>query len=1074
MGFVRIGVGLVFLLALLSSFVLAELPPFEEQVFDWYFYRFEDGKYLDPPLDVDGYNTATSDVTVAPDVRTKTTIPIQTYLPYDTSQTLTVYYRTKLIINLEGNLTFKNNFTRGTTVILKKAEDGTTTLLMASKDTGCPGNNPSTGVNYPFCVYDRDGNLIYSWRTGAKGINSYASGLSVSGWRTRCPYWSGSPDNTALNCGTATPSVHVYLGDEIYFSDDRDLRIEGWGSGMRLTAFGTCDNYQTTDYDTDAGKCYGCPYTGGGSGGYVGAEAGNRSWSQEVSEIASVQPQACCGDDSYENGWVVTTLGDDGRVNDSRYLCARNSAGKFDWYDATAHKGTAVPIVYAFVNSSILSNGTTWARTCGPYGDGYPEYSESRWWGQQPGGMQSRPYQLAEMGATTNPYHLPGIGDNDLGADYLCLTDNASRPDASTPALYSCGCPQDGCGDGTTRLRAGEAVKPNHGWKIQLPNITALRVWQCVAQLGYQGHSDIQWWLEYTSLTTNTPPRSNCGFFYNTTLSMVYPPNYLDFKWPLVYPNLPFPYYDSIFCTDHNTFAANLDGEEVTCDSARVLNPRLNISWTGNKCCGDLRLGSYNDPGGDGACYLGEPHWNGNFDGAFQDQKLNVQNGTIYACDPGARLNPYNSSAILKDEQGKDVVKITSTCVYDSASGLYCDTDGIWKNPESPETPPLKNSTVPASWIAAQPLGCCTDTTCWNGSVCFEDQTNNTLSPAPRGDGYRCIAGNWSLSFPKTEQHSAPLTQEDPTPLLGWCPHNNQCLFLNTTSVDPNYPIQPTSLQCVASGQYFDDDYCANGSWSTRTKLVALAMLKTVGAEDFTIYCGPAETTLGYFDSSIGAANNIQSLPGLLSSFNNICVLQKGSSYLIGLSYNGNFTDAKNSLSPLFPTFSICTPGSGLTACGQKGWVDAQNGFVIASSIPVVYTIRTADPEGAFITPHAGSLFETLPTAKPSFSYAFKSDGLNLNWLYVQRKNGKTAFATIDEGTLLALYTPPDLAKQKLCDAITALQFRKLIVIDYAGPSDVACVRDSTKVALIAFGSKDGPVDPYHLWPDTSGRLRLP
>ena len=1002
MGVVRRLLEAVLVLTLLAAPVLGE-----QTLFNHYSFQFEDTAILTSAADTEFDSYAQGGYFIGPNPpyrQTNSNPPISAPLPFDPTNNLQINYRVYLPVYTEGSLIFKNKFRVGDHIILQKADE-TKAIIMSAGKLACPGNTQdATTGNYPFCVYDRDGNLIYSSRTS----NNWGEyGELTTKWASRyngatCPAFTGSPDSI-LWCGSAAPTIHVYPGDRLFFYSDTNRRLNGYQTGIQLTALEQCDTYQTTDHDTDAGICRDCPAVGAGG-------VGEKSWRQDVADAGlplriangtslwptTNQPQACCGDDSNDCGK---------RLEDA-YLCAKDTNGNYSWEEAAAKKGNVVSLdACSTPPKRFLSNGTGWVEC------GWQTFSPH------------------------NPIFLNSVSGNlaEPDAEYACLY-NYYGSAYSNSGVYVC-CPQGTCGSGATRLTTGDALLPNLGYNLKIPGIGPAQ-----------------------------------------TESQYFPPNYLQLDDPNQAgfqhkANINIPYYRYIFCTDHSTFAADLDSENITCGKARFNNAKLNISWTGSKCCGDLLGSSYNDPGKAGACYLGEPL--NNSWGPGKGGKVKAINGTLRACDPSAAYSPSDPTLLLKDENNANLVQMTSTCAYDSKTAMYCDIDGYWKN--TAQAPPLRLSKVAPTQAAAKSTACCPTNTCWDGASCYPDQSTNSSSAPPKGDGYRCIAGAWTLAYAKTKPHSAALTtdpQNNPAQ-TGYCPRSDQCFVsANGNATDNDQPAK--NPQCIASSRFIGDDYCESGQWTTRTRLLALTMLKTVGkGTDFTLYCGPAKDTLNYYKTTIGATavesffvNTSRLRPG----FNQVCVLQKGGNYLIGLSYNGGYVGAKQSLSTLFPTFS-CTPGQGLTACGSKGWVDDQLGIAIASTAPQTYTIANPNPEATFIQPQIDSLFTTLPKAEPGFSYGFKGDGLNLNWLYIQRKNGQEAFATIDEGTLIARYTPPDTAKQKLCDAINGLRSRYFTGKD---SSDTACAKTATEAAIIVSGYQTATFNPYQLWPDASGRMRPP
>jgi hypothetical protein len=210
-------------------------------------------------------------------------------------------------------------------------------------------------------------------------------------------------------------------------------------------------------------------------------------------------------------------------------------------------------------------------------------------------------------------------------------------------------------------------------------------------------------------------------------------------------------------------------------------------------------------------------------------------------------------------------------------------------------------------------VGCCPQDYCWTGGMieehpsCIQDDYyENNVSMPPIGinladfkgtmnaderggydttsfldapNGYRCINGTWTFSKAKF------------TPLYdgaGYCPKESQC-FNGSGTAD-------AASACVESGidsMYGPDNeyfYCYEGNWTTRTKEIALQMLKFADEDDeYTIFCdkfdkalNPDETNT-YYRDYIG-----DDITLLLSedSVNEFCVMNLNGQVIAGVSLN--------------------------------------------------------------------------------------------------------------------------------------------------------------------------------------------
>jgi len=130
--------------------------------------------------------------------------------------------------------------------------------------------------------------------------------------------------------------------------------------------------------------------------------------------------------------------------------------------------------------------------------------------------------------------------------------------------------------------------------------------------------------------------------------------------------------------------------------------------------------------------------------------------------------------------------------------------------------------------------------------------------------------------------------------MSGSCANETQCLvdILGNSTYDANlmrwYELEESrnKPKCINNTQYLLDYYCDRGNWTTRTKLVALSLLKyaeTASPENFTLYCDYYNKTLNKFhypvlqgavaDEFIGDYCSIAA-GKLIPCVNSVCVLK--------------------------------------------------------------------------------------------------------------------------------------------------------------------------------------------------------
>jgi len=185
----------------------------------------------------------------------------------------------------------------------------------------------------------------------------------------------------------------------------------------------------------------------------------------------------------------------------------------------------------------------------------------------------------------------------------------------------------------------------------------------------------------------------------------------------------------------------------------------------------------------------------------------------------------------------------------------------------------LPKLTEPSTNLELQDNECCPVGYCWNGTDCLGNDAPHPLNPtigmvwdaagismnigeiiAEEGyrDGERCINGRWTWQRVKKDWNNKR---------EGYCEFDSQCLvhpegvyvptgnpydldgFSNLENYD-DFIEHPTSGQleitpaCINDSFFIRDHYCNNGTWTTRTKLIASYLINMTDANmDFVLHC---------------------------------------------------------------------------------------------------------------------------------------------------------------------------------------------------------------------------------------------
>lgn len=373
----------------------------------------------------------------------------------------------------------------------------------------------------------------------------------------------------------------------------------------------------------------------------------------------------------------------------------------------------------------------------------------------------------------------------------------------------------------------------------------------------------------------------------------------------------PFP--TTAYCAADETWATSLDSKgKASCTASK-------LSWTGTACCGEFndRPEFYNEPipfdaSTPGACWNSTFISNGNLvKGA--GSKVLAAIGRLFGCgipqsDPLLSLKDAHKPS-LPLIQPVDACALAHDINGQPNFNLYCSPKTLdWVT--APSNKDLKLSANPTD---PNDKDCCiAGDSCWDGKACVHDQTNEAALKITRG--FRCINGQWIEAVNKlTSDRSG----------RGFCPQKADCLvnpggnplnnYLPDKCFGPNAPVSARpqcSLDgpaCLSDRQYFMDDLCLDGNWTSRTKSIALELLDLASTQspyDYALFCGEYNDVLNVIsDSSLGAVSIRDYLGQTCSKggmgipcVNNFCALRySGNKVAFGTSINVPIDDAGKS-----------------------------------------------------------------------------------------------------------------------------------------------------------------------------------
>ncbi len=297
------------------------------------------------------------------------------------------------------------------------------------------------------------------------------------------------------------------------------------------------------------------------------------------------------------------------------------------------------------------------------------------------------------------------------------------------------------------------------------------------------------------------------------------------------------------------------------------------FDWTGNFCCGDDQVtGSpelYNDE--NAGCWTGQEVLEGRRvnDSVDETSSKTYLDKIIFINDQfrGCKLPALFTS--LTDLDGSTLIDNTYDYCY-KMGDYVCSYNNNWasvsKNTDNSDLPSGKfrgtathdaTSAAPyrkQKWNDATDLGCCPKDMCWNGDICVAS-TSELYSFDSRHakmfstESYVHEEYIYDNTF---DQYVCSDANADKTGgvVASWVPVYMKEKY--DDSADYGYCRRQTDCwdgsECVQDGYYTegdldDDHYCYQGAWTTRTKLMASALLHFKPSK-YTLYCDDYQNTL--------------------------------------------------------------------------------------------------------------------------------------------------------------------------------------------------------------------------------------
>ncbi len=317
----------------------------------------------------------------------------------------------------------------------------------------------------------------------------------------------------------------------------------------------------------------------------------------------------------------------------------------------------------------------------------------------------------------------------------------------------------------------------------------------------------------------------------------------------------------------------------------------------------------------------------------------------------------------------------------------------------------------------------------------------------------------------------------------GFCPEDTQCLV--SSAGDRSYDGKPEQFfsdpkpYCINNSQFILDFYCDAGSWSSRTELLALELLKLASSQspnDFSLFCAPYKTALNNIDYNL---NNIfvrsyfkdcnpYNAQENYPCTNSVCVLKYSDGIAFGTSLNIPIDDSRSFLNALGKSSSYCNRAKDsdnqFNLCNDNIWYNHNTESVIV--LPKAYSGNNLPTSNLNVNVYLNNPFNVLKSLALSSNIDFFGNSRIFNNLYFAKKNNKEVFSFLETDQTdfsydyIGVYMK-DLGISNLCnDVIFALD------------SNAVC-DDSGDVLVIAKKTPDIDNSLVNLWADLTAKLRL-
>ena len=309
------------------------------------------------------------------------------------------------------------------------------------------------------------------------------------------------------------------------------------------------------------------------------------------------------------------------------------------------------------------------------------------------------------------------------------------------------------------------------------------------------------------------------------------------------------------------------------------------------------------------------------------------------------------------------------------------------------------------------------------------------------------------------------------------------------------YPQPCSSITANGSYTFAKDEgdyYCEAGTWTSRTKLIALQLWSLAvdsGGTDYTLFCGEYDEVLNFLN--YGIKQDRPEAGEYAAKTNNYCILDHSNGIAFGTSLNEEIDEIYDPIETPFVTTAPFIEAVGLDVgdcdgatddgnyypCSNNVWYNKKLESVIYSKSITTTTLPQTYPSSTFDAPLSTSIamLETNLDNKQKFSLSslFTNRIKKFRNLYYHKKGtDKSILGAMEGPDIVIKYENFNTNICEMTNNYHELPHFGVNNQDGSVHTGIVCLEDTTDYYVWAYGTQHSS-DPTKIWPDLTSKLRI-